>query len=245
MPLVVGIVFIVASSIFSGTHISNFLQTSFGQDTTFDHLGRVLRDYIPQEELDKTILVGDNNTNMERALFGALTGGATLTLVGPAGFDAASVPSDKLWLVRVGEPSIKGLGAAHIMGTGFQIHSLSDSNSLKPRNNQIFSTSSLCTDKVWACGLETVIDLGPPGSAEVFDIVLEVSELASLGNLEFESGGEILTGQLDSGMSAISLSFPTNKYRGELIIRVALNSPAQLGSGDRLVRVVSVNAVTK
>ena len=117
--IAVSIAITVASFIFSGSYISTFLQNSFGNDSSFDHLGRVLSDYLPQEELDRTVLVGDSNTTMERALFSARTGAATAVLAPTTGFDISELDPGVMWVVRVGEPVVTGLGTATISGPGY------------------------------------------------------------------------------------------------------------------------------
>jgi hypothetical protein len=98
--MAVAVAITVSAFVFSGSYISTFLQNSFGKDSTFDHLGRVLSDFLPQEELDRTVLLGDNNTTMERALFSARTGSATPVLVPSNGFDVNELDSRVLWVVR-------------------------------------------------------------------------------------------------------------------------------------------------
>ena len=245
IPVLIGIVFMVGTSIFSGAHISNFLQTSFGQDTTYDHLGRVLRDYIPQDELDQTVLVGDNHTNMERALFGSLSGDAQLIQVGEAGFTVTELEPEVRWLVKVGEPIIQGLGTPHVSGAGFSLYSLDKANTLAPRKNDVVAISRLCSDQVWSCGNQVDLTLSKPENPFVVDLVLEVSEVASRGNLEFVMGEKVLTGQLPAGTYALSLNFANESEVGVLTIRAATDSEAaSSGQSDQFVRIISAN-VTK
>jgi hypothetical protein len=246
IPVLVGIVFMVGMSIFSGTHISNFLQTSFGQDTTYDHLGRFLRDFIPQDELDQTVLVGDNHTNMERALFGTLSGGAKLIQVGEAGFTAAELGPEVRWLVKVGEPIIQGLGTPHVLGTGFALFSLNEANNLDPKNNDVLSTSQFCSDQVWSCGNQVDLTLSKSESPFVVDLVIEVSEVASRGNLEFVMGEKVLTGQLPGGAFALSLNFTNEPEVGVLTVRAAADSEAaSSGQSDQFVRIISANVAKR
>lgn len=246
VPVLVGIVFMVGTSVFSGTHISNFLQTSFGQDTTYDHLGRVLRDYLPPNELDKTVLVGENNTNMERVLFSSLTGSARLVLVGEAGISISELDQNYRWLVKVGEPSIEGLGAPHISGVGFALYSLDEANVFSPRNNDLLSIGKLCSDQLWTCGNQVDITLANRRGPIVVDIVLEVSDVASRGNLEFVMGETVLTGQLPAGAFALSLNFPDESESGTLIIRAVADSEAARSSqADRFVKIISANVINR
>ena len=245
ISILVGIVFMVGTSVFAGTHISNFLNANFGQDTTYDHLGRVLRDYIPLDELAQTVLVGDNHTNMERVLFGSLTGEATFIQVGEAGFSVNELGPEVMWLVKVGEPVIDGLETPSISGSGFALFSLSEANNLDPRNNEVLSTSQFCTDQVWSCGNQVDLTLSKSASPFVVDLVLEVSELASRGNLEFVMGEKVLTGQFPAGAFALSLNFANESEVGVLTIRAAADSEAaSSGQSDQFVRIISAN-VTK
>ena len=241
LPMVAGVVFMVASSVFSGSHITAFLTSNFGQDSTHDHLGRVLRDFMPQDELDKTVLIGDNNTAMERVLFGAMTGGARLALVGDAGFDAQDLSGEEKWLVRIGEPLLRGLEAPYISGVGFELYSLSQQNSLQPRKSDVFSISSLCANKAWSCGGEVKLELAQRNATE-FDLVFEVSELGASGNLEFRFGDSVLTGQIGPGISAIYLRFPSGS-EGDAIQISAVDTDISFSPTEEFVRIISINSV--
>ena len=84
------------------------------------------------------------------------------------------------------------------------------------------------------------------GRAVVLDVILEVSEAASRGNIEFIVGDEVLAGQLPAGIFALTLSYPTQSYVGDLVIRAVMGSEAaSLGSGEKFLRVVSVNVNTR
>jgi hypothetical protein len=233
----------VGSSVFSGAHITTFLVANFGKDTSFDHLSRVLRDYIPQDELDKSVVVGESHTNVERVLFGSLSGGAKLGQVGETGFDISNVDPEVRWVVNAGENVVRGFGPAHISGPGFAIYSVNEGNQFVPRNNDVLSIAGLCLDQVWGCGNEVRVKLeSNVGRAGVVDLILDVSEVASQGNIEFVIGDVVLAGQLPPGTFALSLNFPTQSEIGNLIIRAALDSEAaRSGPTDRFIRIVSIN----
>jgi phosphoglycerol transferase len=244
-PMLLALIVAVVASTFSGTHISNFLVASFGRDTVHDHLGRVLRDFLPQEELDRTLLLGDNNTTMERALFSARTGSATAVLVPGTGFDINELDSSVLWVVRVGEPIVTGLGPATISGIGYSIHSLRDGLTSVPRSDSKLGFSNGCeipSDIEWSCGSSTVVNYesGEKGGLAL-DLLVEVSETAAQGDIEFVLGQTVLTGQLPKGTSALALEFPLEKRGGELIIRAAGGSPASSQISEKFVRVISIN----
>jgi hypothetical protein len=235
----------VASFIFSGSYISTFLQNSFGNDSSFDHLGRVLSDYLPQEELDRTVLVGDNNTSMERALFAARTGSATAVLAPASGFDIGELDPNVKWVVRVGEPVVTGVGAAKISGPGYSIHNLSDPASFAPRSDDKVSVSDQCKSsdsQGWSCGPSAIVNYDfVKGNGTAIDILLEVSETAAQGNIEFVLGQTVLTGQLPAGIYALALDFPLESVGGELIVRAGAGSPSSSATTEKFVRVISIN----
>ena len=235
----------VASFIFSGSYISTFLQNSFGNDSSFDHLGRVLSDYLPQEELDRTVLVGDNNTTMQRALFSARTGSATEVLAPASGFDIGGLDPNVKWVVRVGEPVVTGLGAAKISGPGYSIHNLSDPASFAPRSDDKVSVSDQCESsdsQGWSCGPSAIVNYDfVKGNGTAIDILLEVSETAAQGEIEFVLGQTVLTGQLPAGVYALALDFPLESVGGELIVRAGAGSPSSSATTEKFVRVISIN----
>lgn len=245
MAVAIGVT--VVSFVLSGTYISTFLQNTFGQDTTYDHLGRVLRDFLPQEELNKTLLIGDNNTTMERALFSSLSGEARALLAPLEGIEASEFEDDAQWIVRVGEPAVSGLSKPVISGDGFSLHKVSGSEPSQPRSNSLMSVSNLCDGEPalgWTCGSSSVVDYRPQASGRVVvDLVLEVSEVAAQGELEFVMDQSSFRGALPQGKFALTISFTGETRGGQLLIRAATESPAaQSGVDQKFVRVISVNA---
>ena len=245
--MLVAVVMALVASTFSGTHISNFLVASFGNDSTYDQLGRVLRNYLPQDELDKTVLVGDNQTNMERALFLALSGEARKIPAPSEGFDINQLkPSDR-WLVKVGEPEILGLSSPIITGNGFSLYSLSSQNALNPRKNDLVSFSNRCStseDTAWSCGTSTSLTtssevLGNPQ----FDLIFEVSDSGSNSQLEFVLGKTVLQGDFPTGTYAITLSFPAAAPGGSLEIRLVGESLTDRSLDEKFLRIISANVV--
>jgi phosphoglycerol transferase len=243
--MAVAISITVASFAFSGSYISTFLQNSFGKDSSFDHLGRVLSDYLPQEELDRTVLVGDNNTTMERALFSARTGAATAVLAPTTGFDISELDPNVMWVVRVGEPVVTGLGTAKISGPGYSIHNLSEEASFAPRSDDKVGVSNQCEtsdNQDWSCGPSAIENYDfVKGNGTAIDILLEVSETAAQGEIEFVLGQTILTGQLPSGVYALALDFPLESVGGELIVRAGAGSPSSSAATEKFVKVLSIN----
>jgi hypothetical protein len=248
-PMLAALVFAVAAAIGSGTYISVFLQQSFGQDTPYDHLGRVLRDYIPQDELSQTVLVGDNNTTMERALFTSLSGSASAVLAPETGLELAELDSTYRWLVKVGEPVISDLGEPTIQGVGYSLYSLSDANTLAPRKTEFVDASGACASVEapgWSCGSETIVSLtGPLPPRVSLDLVLDVSELAAQGELEFVVGDSSVKGTLPAGVFTMSLSFTNSSGSESMIVRSIASSESGLSASEKLVRIISVNRVTR
>jgi phosphoglycerol transferase len=248
-PMLAGLIFAVLAAIGSGTYISTFLVQNFGQDTTYDHLGRVLRDYIPSDELSQTVLVGDNNSTMERALFASLSGSARAVLAPAEGLDLTELGTTNRWLVKVGEPVINDLGEPTIQGRGYALYSLSDSNSLVPRKNEYLGATSLCASgdsAGWSCGSETLVSLtGPLPERVRIDIVLEVSEAATKGEIEFAVGDSSVKGTLPEGIFTTSLSFNNSTSSESMIVRFIAPPGSEISADEKLVRVISINRFTR
>jgi phosphoglycerol transferase len=248
-PMLAGLIFAVLAAIGSGTYISSFLVQSFGQDTTYDHLGRVLRDYIPEDELNRTVLVGDNNTNMERALFSSLSGTARAVLAPAEGLNLAELGNTNRWLVKVGEPVISDLSEPTIQGRGFALYSLSDSNTLVPRKNKFLGATSPCTSgdsPGWSCGNETLATLeGLIPQRASLDVVLEISEAAAEQELEFVVGDSSFKGTLPVGVFTMSLSFNNSSPSDSMIVRSISKPGSELSADDKLVKIISINKVNR
>ena len=244
--MAVAIFITVASFILSGSYISTFLQNYFGNDSSFDHLGRVLSDYLPQEELDRTVLVGDKNTSMQRALFSARTGAATPFLVPSTGLDISELDPSVMWVVRVGEPVVTGLATPTISGPGYSIHNLSETSPSAPRSDDKVSVSDQCEtsdNEGWSCGPSAIVSYDfIKGNGTAIDILLDVSETAAQGEIEFVLGQTVLTGQLPAGVYALALDFPLESVGGELIVRAGAGSPSDSAMTERFVKVLSINA---
>ena len=248
-PMLAGLIFAVLAAIGSGTYISVFLQQSFGQDTPYDQLGRVLRDYLPEDELSQTILVGENNSYMERALFGSLSGSARAILAPEAGLDLAELGNTNRWLVKLGEPVINDLGEPTIQGVGYALYSLSDSNTLVPRKNEFLGATNPCVsgeNPGWSCGSETHVTLeGLIPQRVRLDIVLEISEAAAQRELEFVVGDSSVKGTLPAGVFTTSLSFTNSTAKESMIVRSIDPSETGLSADEKLVRIISINKVTR
>jgi phosphoglycerol transferase len=242
-PIVVAILVALVASGFSGAHINNFWLANFGKDTVYDQLGRVLRNYLPAAELDSTVIVGDNHTNAERVLFGTLNGKARFVGGGPTPTDLATLGEGVKWIVALGEVSISGVSEPVIAGNGFKIYSLVPEVVVVPVKNDALQYSNQCLDAAnigWACGAETVIQLGQsvPANGEI-DLIIDVSEAVSQGELEFVLGGSSLKGPLPKGVYSLTLAFTNDSPSQELVIKIAGGGSGAQAPESKLVRLVS------
>ena len=242
-PIVVAILVALVASGFSGAHINNFLLANFGKDTVYEQLGRVLRNYLPAAELDSTVIVGDNHTNAERVLFGTLNGKARFVGGGPTPTDLATLGEGVKWIVALGEVSISGVSEPVIAGNGFKIYSLVPEVVVVPVKNDALQYSNQCLDAAnigWACGAETVIQLGQsvPANGEI-DLIIDVSEAVSQGELEFVLGGSSLKGPLPKGVYSLTLAFTNDSPSQELVIKIAGGGSGAQAPESKLVRLVS------
>lgn len=246
-PILVAIALALIASIASGTYISGFLSKTFGQDSVHDQLGRVLMDFIPQDELDRTVLVGDNQTNMERALFVTLSGDARKVLAPAEGFDLSELEADDRWLVKVGEPAILDLGSPTISGTGFSLFSLNPNNRLVPRNSQVTSLSNQCQEPAqleWSCGGSVQVftsDLIP--QSPQLDLIFEVPDAQNDSRLEFVFGSTVLSGAFPAGTYALTLSFPGEEAGDSITIKLADEPGLKRQPEEKFLRVISANIV--
>jgi phosphoglycerol transferase len=242
-PMLGAIVVALIASVFSGTHISNFLVASFGQDSVHDQLGRVLRNYLPPVELDSTVIVGDNHTNAERVLFGTLNGNARFVGGGSTPTDVASLGQGVRWVVTLGEVTLSGVSEPAMTANGFKLYSLSSTTDISPIKNDALQHSSafLESDNLgWACGSESSVQLGKsvPANGEI-DLIIDVSETAAQGEMEFVLGDSSLKGPLPEGVVSLTLSFNNAAPSQELIIRFLGAGSEVQSSEKRFVRIVS------
>jgi phosphoglycerol transferase len=241
LPMIAGLIATLLTSIISGVHITAFLQTSFGSETVHDQLGRILRNYLPEEELDKAVLVGDNWVNLDRALFMAVNGNATKISAPEGSFDINQIDGDARWLIRVGNVEVNGLGEPTIVGQDYSFYSLSEQNSLRPKFDSGSSYEAKCTnsdDAMWLCGNEAVVSFNESSSKNTrVDFIVEFSEEASKVELEFILGDSTLRGTPPPGPYALTLPFSNSQGTDKLIIR---NPNQSFGNDTRLLRVISV-----
>jgi hypothetical protein len=224
VALVVGLVVSVFLSMFAGSHNSDFLRTTFGAETAYEHVARVLRDFIPQDELDRAVLVGQNEMS-QRTIFSSMTGSATVLGNVDSGLDRKDLDASKSWLIAIGEPVLTGFGEPTIKGLGYNMYSLDSGNLLKPRNNPISEFSNLCptaSSAGWACGNEVAIKLeGPiPARANV-DLIFELTEDAAESEIELVLGDAVISGKLSAGINAVNVKFSNSTSVDSLVVRLA------------------------
>lgn len=244
LPLILGLIVSLVASTLSGNHISNFLITNFGEDRYTDQLGRVLRNYLPQEELDKTVLIGDSGIEMQRALFGSLSGGATALPARGDVYYISDLPRGTRWVVKVGEPNVVGLDEPMILGPGYSIYSLSKSNSLEPKTAGTFTVTENCrkpTNQGWSCGTSAEITLGEAAlrSARV-DVLIDVSKEAAQSEIEFELGESTARLTSSPGLLSFTLEFDNTGPASTIFIRSTAGDLLLGAEETRLIRVISV-----
>jgi len=237
----VSLVLATSLSILAGAHNSNFLRATFGEETAYEHLSRVIRDFLPQEEADRILMVGQYEM-LQRTVFSSLTGSAQIQSTPDSSLDVSSIDPNRSWLITIGEPLITGFGEPKINGFGYNFYSLDSSNVLVPRNKRVTSFSGACPDATqrdWVCGYETRVFLDQefPPNANV-DLIFELSKEAAAGEVEIVLGENSVSGQLSEGLNSINVKFSNTAPLESLVVRV--KDPISLGlrKDSRFVRVV-------
>jgi phosphoglycerol transferase len=234
----------VFASGYAGLHTTNFLSGTFGKGDAYQHIGRLLSNYLPQEDLDKTVLFGNDAVLMQRTLFYSLSGGATAIGGTHAEFDRAAINPEAKWFLVFGE-ALPQLGQPHLTGTGYQLYSLTGESGTLPRNTELRNFSNGCLDSEnsgWACGLETSLSLETPFPANAkVDFVFDVGESFAGTDLEFSLGESTGVVTVPSGRFAISLSFQNVSQTKDLVIRSPLKTGVDGLADSQLIRIVSLN----
>ena len=241
--LAIGITLILALflSIFSGAHNSSFLRTTFGEETVYESLSRLIRDFLPQEEADGLLMVGQFEM-LQRTAFSSLTGSVQILGTPETALAYSSVDETRTWLLTIGDPVIEGFAEPTIKGLGYNLYSLKDSNSLLPRNNRVTSFSSGCSQaeySQWVCGRETEVSLqGGFASQANLDLILELSEEAANEELEFILGDETVSGKLSPGINSIHIKFSNPTPVDTLRIKVKDSVNSSLEGASKFVRIL-------
>jgi phosphoglycerol transferase len=234
----------VFASGYAGLHTTNFLSDTFGKGDAYQHIGRLLSNYLPQEELDKTVLFGNDGVLMQRTLFYSLSGGATAMGGTHAEFEPAAINPDTKWFLVFGE-ALPQLGQPHLTGTGYQLYSLAGEPVTQPRNTELKEFSNNCLDSAnagWACGSGTTLTLETsfPANAKV-DLVFEVGESLAGTDLEFTLGESTGVVTVPGGTFAVSLTFQNAAEASELLITSKTTGVANQAGEQKMIRPVSVN----
>ena len=237
----VALVFTLISSILVGMFVTNFLKESFGNETTYDQLGRALKISLTPEQLDNAVLVGDNWVNLDRALFTAINSGATKIEALSGQFSLDDLDPRFEWLVRVGEVDIEGLGDPVFSGANYSLHALSSSASQAPLSSQPSSATNICTepeDKSWVCGNTTTLELAEPLpiNAQV-DLILKLDERLVGSEVEITVGDSSFVGVLPGGMDVLTLRFSNSFEADQIKISHSGETPA---GQTRFLKVVSL-----
>jgi phosphoglycerol transferase len=234
----------VFASGFAGMHITNFLNEVFGKEDAYHQIGRLLSKYLPQEELDKTVLFGHDGVLMQRTLFYSLSGGATAIGGTHAEFDRAAINPEAKWFLVFGE-ALPQLGQPHLSGTGYQLYSLTGEPGTLPRNTELQNFSNGCLDSEnsgWACGLEISLSLETPFPANAkVDFVFDVGESFAGTDLEFSLGESKVVVTVPGGRFALSFSFQNVAEARELLITSKTAGLENQVREERMLHLVSVN----
>ena len=237
----VALIFTLISSILVGMFVTNFLKESFGNETTYEQLGRALKISLTSEQLDKAVLVGDNWVNLDRALFTAINSGATKIQAVDGRFSLEGLDPRFEWLVRVGEVDIEGLGEPLFSGANYSLHALSTSASQVPLSNQPRSATNSCAapeDKGWVCGNTTTLELAEPLPINArVDLILKLDERLVGSEVEIKVGDSSFVGVLPGGTDVFTLRFANSSESNS--IRVTAKERNEPGD-SRFVRLVSV-----
>jgi len=238
--MAVGLIIAVAASAFSGVHSTSFLKSAFGYETPYDHVSRVLRSFLPQNELDTVFLIGQYEM-LQRTLFSSLTGSGEIKSATDS-LDISEIEPTRSWLVAFGDQVLTGFDEPAIVGDGFKLYSLSPTNSLKPREESIKELTGACLEasqQAWSCGGEVSFALTQPFSAKAtVDLIFEVSDWAAGKELEFVLGDSSFVGQFGKGLSSVYLRF-ANSYPGDtMTIRIKQEGAEELTESQKFVRPV-------
>jgi len=242
VPLLIGVILSLIASIFAGVHTSNFLVQKFGAADGYERIGRILRDFLPPEELDRSLLFGHEGWLMQRTLFYSLSGGADAFFGEEKDLQDAIEERSSRWLVKFGEPLSQSDGHKIISGSGFYLYSLSPSNTLAPQKSQITSFTGTCLDseKVnWLCenSSSVTLDSSLPPNAKV-DIFFEVGDGVE-GELRFVVGESSFTYPVKPGLYVVPLSF-TNPLAGKSLL-ITFDVTSGIGGNNELIRLISAN----
>jgi hypothetical protein len=242
--LLAAFVLLVAAYLGAGQHITNFLHEKFGQDIVSDDLARILRTALPQDQVDRTVIVGPGVVEMDRVLFGVLSGSARAHVLTEPSSDLSFVKPEDLWLVTLGEVELEGLNPDAVRGFGYSLHSLSSGAKIEPRGGEPFMLSNLCSSPKntgWACGNETTIEwmYGNP-KGEIIDIIFEVK--GENQEVVLKLGSSQLEGFFSQGTWALTLRMSGDWQSQDLSMVSTKGGVSPIGVDQPLVRVLHLDA---
>jgi phosphoglycerol transferase len=238
--LLVAFVLLSTAYLGAGIHITSYLHQTFGEEIVSDDMARILRNALPQEQVDRTVIVGSAVVEMDRALFGLLSGSARAHVVSKPSSDLSFIKPEDMWLVTLGEVQLQGLSPSTVTGLGFSMHSLSEDAKISPRKGKEFEFSSKCVlpeNIGWSCGPETslLVQGGVQGGA-VVDVIFEVH--GEEEEIVFALGSSIIEGKFKKGVWATTLRFSGEGTVPDFSIKSTLEEPSQ-GKGEvKLVRLL-------
>jgi phosphoglycerol transferase len=238
--LLVAFVLLSTAYIGAGNHIANYLHQEFGDEIVSDNLARILRSAIPQDQVDRTVIVGPGVVEIDRALFGSLSGSARAQIVSGKSSDLGFLKPDDMWLVTLGDVELEGLHPARVKGPGFSLYGLSDEAKIQSRVSGSLQMSSKCVlpeNTDWACGSATEIDWGGDFQrGSIVDVIFEVS--GQNQNVSLAVGPTKLEGTFGEGVWATTVTFSGSSEGQRLSI--LSNNPEidSTGSEQKFVRIL-------
>jgi hypothetical protein len=238
--LLVAFVLLSTAYLGAGVHITNYLHQTFGDEIVSDNLARILRSALPADQVDRTVIVGPGVVEIDRALFGSLSGLARAHIVSGKSSDLGFLKPDDMWLVTLGDVELEGLNPATVNGVGFSMYSLSDAAIIHSRVSGSVQLSSECVrpeNVGWACGSEAMIDWGGDFKAgSLVDVIFEVS--GEYQDVSLALGSSKIEGTFGEGVWATTLRFSGSSEGQKLAI--LSNNPEidSTGIEQKLIRIL-------
>jgi hypothetical protein len=233
------------TAILSGAYTTAFLQANFVYPTFPESVATILREYLPQDELDRVQIIGNVETG-QRILFSSASSTAQVLPFQEVPLRQSDLNRDTSWLVVIGDQALEGFGEPTISGLEYRMYSLDSKNSLRPRTSEIGSFSNVCPrleDVAWSCGIESEILLREdvPARGQV-DLILELGGSVFESEIEFVLGDSTIVGAFPAGTSSVSLSFSNTFPTDSLKIRLKQPSNNELPEAQKFIRPVWAQA---
>ena len=239
--LLVGFVVLFVAYLGAGQHITSFLHTNFGDDIVSDDISRILRTAVPQDQVEKTVLVGPGPVEMDRVLFGVLSGSNRTYLPNSESkFDLSVLRPEDMWLISLGGVEVQGLGPVAVQGLGYSMYRLSDEAKIESRAGKQFALSSPCSSSDstdWACGPETSITWkGEITGGAIIDVIFEVP--GDDQRVAFALGTSQIEGVFSEGTWATTIRVSGQGQAPQLRILSTSENLEVKKNDQRLVRVL-------